>query len=226
MFSPLGDTGASLAALVRQLGELQHQALIGQRLAPYLAGRDVALDLGRTLGIISQPDRPTFDELAMAPADTRSQFATNVLMPLASLAAGIEKLQQGLASVQQGADLTPGISPWIDEISDGLAIDALRARYIAALYQAAVASGAQQPTDAYLSTADGLLAQAHAIVTRRHASLHSPIRDRLIQSDSNATIYQFGYLKQANELCYWERERAELRSFLKLSTTTEPTCLF
>ncbi len=136
MFAPLGDTGTRVVSLVQQLAELQHQALIGQRLAPYLAGRDVSLDLGRTLGIISQP------------------------------------------------------------------------------------------TQAPLDSADALLTQAHDIVARRHASLHSSIAERLVQSDSNATIYQFGYLKQANELCYWERERIQLRNFLKLSTDMEPSCLF
>jgi len=42
---------------------LQHDALIDLSLAPYLASRDVAIDSGRTLGVVSQPDRVTYDDL-------------------------------------------------------------------------------------------------------------------------------------------------------------------
>ena len=125
-FAP--DLGREAAALVDQIAGDQHAALIDNRLAAYVAGRDVAIDAGRTLGIVSQPDRITFDDL-VASGDVDG-FAQAVLAPLAAYADALDQRQLALDRL-----VLPD-SRWTAEIRDGLAIDRLRARFVIAVYAA------------------------------------------------------------------------------------------
>jgi hypothetical protein len=62
-------------------------------------------------------------------------------------------------------------------------------------------------------------------VDERHAHLHDPAGATLISPDwDNPTIYDYGYLLRADELCFWERERAELDVVMGLPDITVPAC--
>jgi hypothetical protein len=63
-----------------------------------------------------------------------------------------------------------------------------------------------------------------AAVRRRHGQLHHPEADLLIQRGGNATLYQFGYLRQADELCYWERERTQVLNLTRGAALPVPAC--
>jgi hypothetical protein len=205
MLAPYGAKGTALAGAIAHLAMIQHDALVGQRLAPYLEGVDFLLETGWSTGIVSEPPRPSFSDVAAMTADARAAFLANVVDPLDQLAAATD----GVAGDVTGIGLDAG-DPWLSEIVDGIAVDANRIHFIAALYRAAATFGDNSPVDALLAAADDALARGQKIVARRHAALHDPEPSRLVAADSdNVTIYHYGYLYEADTLCYWVRERAQ-----------------
>lgn len=213
--------GEHMAELVIAMAEEQHHALIGQRLAGYMAGRDLYIDLGDEIDIVSQPDRTTFADLASADQDTRSEFAGSVLRQLTDHAAR-------LADLADRAEDAPGISDrFRRELVDGMRITALRAQFIASAYQATLAhlDGRADDTDGWYQRMQDLLSEAESVVERRHSDFHFPDGDRLVGFDINATIYQWGYLEQADQLCYWHRELVEIERLAMGSTKPVPTCV-
>lgn len=75
-----------------------------------------------------------------------------------------------------------------------------------------------------LTTAETALADGQRVVASRHAHLHDPDPSRLLLENGNATIYAYGYLNEADSLCYWERERAQVRQLVLGSGDTIPGC--
>jgi hypothetical protein len=207
-----------VGAKVAELAAAQHRALIQGRLAPYLAGRDLYIDLGDDVGIVSQPDRPSFAEVAALQGEARAAFERDVLGGLDALARDTERVL-GTVELRAGNPLAP--HPFIAEVVDGVKIDLARTRWIAALYRAALDRDA-----APLADADGWLARAREIVAKRHANLHYPAAVELTGVHANATLYQFGYLEKADSLCYWERERAQARALVLEEDGDPPPCVY
>ncbi len=217
---------AGMADLVDAVIDIQHTALIDQHLAAYLASRDIAIDTGRSIGIVSQPDRVTFDDLVATPTLAPS-FTTDVIDPLAQYAAALEEL------------VPPTGDRWVTEIADGLAIDTLRAKFVLAAYRAVLAhlAGDGATATAQYATATDLATAARAIVASRHAVLHdaSPLSSatagaahgRLTGRTPNKTYYQYGYLENADTSCFWQRELAQVGGILgDTSVGAPPGCLF
>ncbi len=207
--------GTETASLISTVADLQHDALIDQRLAAYLASRDVAIDSGRLLGVVSQPDRVTYDDLAGG-ADPAA-FEQTVLVPLQAYADAI------------GAVAPPRANDrWLAEIADGLAIDQLRPKFMLATYRAVIAHlrGDDAEAQAQQALAQQLRADAQVVVTRRHASLHDTHGRRLVDRTPNDTFYQYGYLRNADILCFWDRELTQVAGVLGNSTMMPPGCLF
>jgi hypothetical protein len=215
-FAP--DLGKDAAALVDHLATDQHSALMDDKLAAYIASRDVTIDAGRSLGIISQPDRITFDDL-VASGDVDG-FTAQVITPLQSYADALDQRQA------QADALDVPDNRWSRELRDGIAIDRLRARFVLAAYGAVidhVRGGDGRSEDA---RAADLIAQAQAIVTERHADLHDTHGRRLLDKTPNQTFYQYGYLRMADTLCFWHRELLQVEAILGNATTTPPSCIF
>lgn len=215
-FSYAGADGLRLAEAIVALGEAQHQGLIEARLAAYLAGRDAAMDLGFQQGIVAAPDRVEFSELAAADAATRTAFAEQVLAPLATL-------EQATAAALESIEELPLLrrDPFAREVRDGIEIDLLRLRFVGALYQAVLD---EDPT-ASLALADEQLLLARPVIARRHADLHDPLGPSLIAEElPNATIYDYGYLARAQQLCFWNRERVQVARLLEGGTDPVPSC--
>ncbi|MGE5183569.1 MAG: hypothetical protein ACM31C_15965 [Acidobacteriota bacterium] len=209
------------APVIADLADAQHDALIGQRLAPYLAARDALIDAARQLGVISLPDRVTFDDLAGASDDARASFASDVLAPLEAHASALDTIAVRL----DGCALPD--SRWSRELADGVAVDVARAHFVADLYTATLAHLAGDDASARTARAHAAsrLADARTIIHRRHGDLHD--RDpRLTSRDANATAYAFGYLYFADQLCYWNRELAQVDAILGNSTAAVPACVF
>ena len=220
MFAPWGAQGQALAQQIKALGELQSQALIDQQLGPYLAGRDSLVDSGAKAGIISQPPRVQFADILTMLADARTQFVQSVVTPLATLQASTEQIQSSVNSLS----LDPQ-DPWLSETLDGFAIDVARTQYMAALYQGVVAFASTGSDAGWLAKADAALANAQTIIQRRHAHLHYPSPSLLLESTVNATLYQYGYLMEADTLCYWQRERGQARKLVLGEAFTDPGCV-
>lgn len=222
-FSPWGDGGRIVARQIVRLGDLQHDALIARRLGPFIAGREAVLDLGETRGIVAQPPRPSFAAVAALDAAGRAAFERDVVVPLQQHATDVESV---LAAVDaSGADL---MDPWIAEVRDGVAVDALRVRFAAVAWEAALRfgeGGRDGTAPALVARLDELVTNGRAVVQRRHAALHWSDPQRLITRGRNPTLYQHGYLFYASSLCFWERERVQLRVLVNGSTESPPGCV-
>lgn len=219
MFAPFGDRGAKVAAEIGKVGELEHDALITKRLAPYLAGRDQLIDAGRLVGIISQPDRVTFDDLDALAPEARDAFEQNVVIPMQAFADGLTSEANAIEAI--GVD----DNPWLSEVRDGVAITAARARFVVDMYRAVLAHERGVDDGGALNQGIAELDAARKIVARRHSHLHAPDPKRLITNGANATVYQYGYLREANSLCFWNRERVQVMRLVKGSTEAQPACV-
>ena len=49
---------------------------------------------------------------------------------------------------------------------------------------------------------------------------------RLLDRGINQTYYQYGYLRNADTLCFWNRELLQVGAILGNTTETPPNCLF
>lgn len=208
-----------LAELVVASTVLQHNALLEGRLAGYLAGRDSVMDLGDSLGIWSQPDRPNAVEIAAFNEEERLVFLADVTVPLEAFADAADTLAiqaEGIASRLS--------DPFADEVRDGARINALRARFVATLHRAIVALADGRDGTAELAAADALFAEGRAVVDRRHSALWDPDPSSLVERIDNPTIYDFGYLHQAQELCYWRRERMQAEEVVLGIDLVPPGC--
>jgi hypothetical protein len=209
---------------VMALAQLQRERLHDQSLMPYIASRDVAIDAGRSLDIVSQPDRITFDDLANNAA-ARDQMSA-ILPMLDDYANSLDVIAEQFYKL--------GLSGrWADEIRDGFKIDQLRVRFVIALYDGVIAqmNGDASVGKARLRRASDLLDDARDVVERRHSHLHDTHRRRLVDKadeveNPNRTFYQYGYLYNADTLCFWRRELIQAQTVLGLTTEVAPGCLF
>lgn len=222
-FAVYGEPGRALAAELAALAESQHRTLMEEGLAAYLAGRDAIIELGFTMGIVGQPDRTTVDQvLAMDPV-ARAAFETDVVHPLGAFASRCEAIDAAVSALELPDD------PFVREAQDGVAVDAHRARFVHQLYTAAVlhaAGAAVGEVDAALVQVDAELEAARVVVARRGADLHHPDGATLTgRRVRNPTLYQYGYLREAHLLCFWERERALLRNAVRGEENRVPGCV-
>ncbi len=203
-----------LAATVVAAGNDQYEALVRQRLAPYVAGRDIAMDVGEGLDIVSQPRRVMFEELLEMDEEQREAFGASVLAPLALFGVAQGELAEGVV----------GDERWSNEISDGLRMNSVRAEYVSYLYGAMYAAAYGGETSGALAEADARLEEAAAIVERRFEAFHDPLAERLVERADNPTLYDYGYLYNAHTLCFWQRERGEVGELLLGEAWTDPGC--
>lgn len=220
MWSPWGETGAAMAQGIGTLADVQRHYLIEQRLAPYYAGRDAVLDVGFDAGVVAQPERPRFADVAAYSTEQAAEFETDVVDELTELAEWTERVAP--KPVMPGQNLGDA---WLKEVDDGVQISALRARYTAALWGAVAQHAQGQDPSLLLAQADAHFAAAEVVVARRHSALHDPLGDTLTGPDANPTIYQYGYLHQADSLCYWERERIQASNAITGDSDPTPPCI-
>jgi hypothetical protein len=218
------DLGPEAAELVVELIEEQKRVLIDSGLSGYLAGRDAAIDLGRSLPepIISQPDRTTFDRLVKLQPAELDAFEANVLVPLKNHASTVDGIFARIA----GLDLPD--SRWGRELRDGIEIDVERTWFVVHSYEAVIAHqrGNTAAAKAAYDLAAGDMAAAAKIVARRHLDLHDQHGRRLLDKTTNFTFYQYGYLNNADTMCFWRRELNQAGGILGVSTETPPHCLY
>jgi hypothetical protein len=215
-WSPFGADGATAADAVIGLADLQHQKLLVERLAPYLASRDAVIDFGdATLGILSQPDRPIPAEiLGLPPAEL--ERLDGVVTGMRALSDETARLGAPLDGVRDG-------DPFFDELRDGFAVDVARAAFAADVLAAALAGARGEDAAAHLTAAQARLDEARVVITRRHDALHWPDGELISNpSDQNATIYRYGYLGRADELCYWRRELGQVQVALGQEAEVPP----
>jgi hypothetical protein len=207
--------------LVARLIELQREHLMLGRLIQYVAGRDLAIDAGRRLDIVSQPDRVTFTDLEDAEPSARTAFQADEIEQLIIYRTEIEALEAELLAL----DLPD--TKWTRELRDGFTMDRLRVDYIIHLYTATLnkLSGDDAAAQEDVTRARSLLGSAQQVVTRRHDDLHDSLGAKLTGPTENQTFYQYGYLFMADTLCYWNRELVEVQNLLSGTSEPVPSCL-
>lgn len=219
-FAPFGPAGVAAADVVRRLGDAQYEALITKRLAPYLASRDEVIEVGKARGIVSQPDRVLFTELRAKSIVDRDAFVSRVLDPLKAFAAQQTQLDGELTALELPLD-----NPYFVELRDGIGVTAARGRFIHALYRAVVADARGEPVDLLLTEADAELMRAESFVSSRRRALWDPDPIEVLRNHDNPTFYDYGYLREADTLCFWKRERAQVRNLLKGEGLFVPACV-
>jgi hypothetical protein len=218
MFTPWGEAGAALATQCIAMAEVQYQRLVLEELGPYLAGRDVFIDLGDMQGILAQPDRVQLSEVADLDPDGLAALSTDI-EGMEALAAEMETIATAIDGIPWPED-----APWYAEIRDGAWVTVQRAKYIAALYRVAIAAAQGMDPSLPLAAADAAQDAARLIVERRHADLHdSEKAETYLNRGRNPTLYQYGYLHHANTLCYWDRERGKIAPLVGENWMT-PNC--
>lgn len=203
MFAPFSEYG--VAQVVARVASIQKEFLIDRQLDRYICGVDVIMEIGYGTGIVSQPPRPSFLQI--------SQMDSTVVLEI------VDQLRLFAQQQKEQGEALAGIDDsWVAEIHDGISINVLRANYMALLME----NVAQENPD--FSEAEDLLVRAKIIVDNRADHAHDPNMKRLTSEDDNATIYQFGYLYRAHELCYWERERIQAQNVILDTSQPPPGC--
>ena len=224
--SAFGACASDVQSAVEGLTNLQNEYLFDQRLIGYVTGEDNTLDVGWLAGYESHPRRKSYKEVAELEPAARTEFLNTVVVPLETMADGIEVLEKKLASRCATADAA--LEPWCDELVDGFAIDRLRARHSALLYRAVLDSadgGSEHP--ALLERAVAERTAAKDVVDRRSQGYRFDV-SRLVDSYKNRTIYSFGYLRQAHTLCFWIRQEEQAKTWIETGYEATvaglPTC--
>lgn len=216
MFAPL-EQGAALASTAVALSDLSHEALMVDALAPYLASTDATFALGLAMDFWSQPRRPEMSEVIAMDDAALDAFELAVLGPL-------RDYRDGLIAIRDAAPRTG--DPFGQELFDGVAIDAARASFAYAVWSAAAASGRGGPIDALVADAEAARAEAEGIVRRRHAALLDTDGATLIaRRVLTAGLYDYGYLREADRLCFYDRELAQLRNAALGMSLSVPGCV-
>jgi hypothetical protein len=156
----------------------------------------------------------------MSPEDLET-FETEVVDRLATLAIDTR-------AVLDRVEALPAIAsdPFLAELRDGVAIDVARTEHAHALWQAAVLSARGEDASAMESAIDAAMDDARTIVDRRHGALFDPDPEEILATRiRNALRYDYGYLREAQTLCFWERERIQYRNEFHGETTTVPACV-
>lgn len=223
-----GTCRSEAAELLAEVIEHQRTYAFDRRLLPYLTGEDLHDDLGAIAGFVTHPPRPSFESVhAMLPAE-RAVFTASVLDPLGEAADAARTTADRTARLCRGADAS--IAPWCAELADAAEVLALRWRHSRALYRAVLErrTGGLDVARGHLDEAAALRARAAEVIHRRERSYRFPA-SRIAAAWDNPTIYKFGYLKQAHELCYWERPALQATAVVETGepalTVELPSCV-
>jgi len=223
-FTPWGADGQAVSDAIIAAADRQHQALIIDRLAAYLAGRELIIDVGGYQGIVSQPDRPSFAGIQTMNDAQLDEMSARV-DELAALSDDLLAIAATVPTHTYRTATVPEPNAWFVEVHQGLTVTALRARFAAEVFGAAVTLARGGDPQPELLAAASTMGEAAEQVHARHAALHWTGGTRILdQVDDNDTLYQFGYLAKADDLCFWERELIQMENEAGGTPQSVPDC--
>lgn len=208
-----GSCGADAGAQFKAFVDLQTTYLFDKKLVPYLAGEDAHDDFGSKSGITTIPERPAFEKLLTMDDATRAQLEGGDLAGLGEFVAKGDPILDEIAARCRGADAA--LRPWCEELRDGIEIDLLRARHAIALYRAVLAHVRKQGDGLALLTEARAITERAKVVVERRAAGYRFAPSALTSPGKNATIYPFGYLRQAHAQCFWKRREEQVAWILE-----------
>lgn len=214
IFSPMGENGSLIGELVYELSEIQKSFLIDKKLAPYYVGVDAWVELGHKSGIIGQPDRVMIDEVKSLNDERKEFFRKNILMNLELFLKSMDEFNKKVLNIEYNRN------DFIDEVIDGFKVDYYRSIFVYNVYAAVFYNDLK-----YLNKAEKAMTMAEQIVKNRHKRLFYPRQDVILLKNENPTIYKFGYLKQADNLCLYKRDYIKAKNIIKDEKEVIPTCV-
>ncbi len=220
MLDPLPQ-GSAVADIVNDLVDIEHRAFIDEELSGYTSGTDTTFDIGLAMGVWSEPRRQQYDDIvAMSPAE-RTAFRADVVARLRVLETDLRGIESRLSALAISED-----DPWLGEIVDGVRATRVRVQFAAILWNATVDLADGMNIDAQLAMLDPIEAEAAAVAAHRLPRFHAPNGDVLVaESMRNALIYHYGYLRHANNQCFYRRDRIELANHAHGTSVTLPNCV-
>jgi hypothetical protein len=220
-----GSCSADISAALSSFIQLENTYLFDQRLFAYVQGEDATVDEGYIAGLETHPQRVEFEDLLPMTPDQLETFVATVVTPLASFAAQVQPIEDTVAARCRGADAT--LAPWCNELWDGIEIVRLRAQHAVLLYQSILAYVAGQDGTGLLAQAQAVTPVAAQVNARREAGYRFDV-NVLTGQYPNATIYAFGYLRQAHTQCYYTRREQQVSFILQNGVaeglTSLPSC--
>ncbi len=144
--SSYGACADGVAGTLSQFTALQTKYLFDARLAPDVRGEDTTVDIGYDADIFTIPRRVQFEDVVAMAEPDRAAFEASVVAPLEALGAQIQPLEDAMAARCPTADAQ--LSPWCDELWDGIEIVRLRVQHAAELYRATLAYARGDATSA------------------------------------------------------------------------------
>lgn len=196
----------------------------------YFAGEDPADEIGARTGLEFRPVRLAFRDVLALSALEAERLASVDLARLEVLDAAYAAWAQRLAALR--ADVPISGQPWLDEVVDGLTMNALRARHTAALYRVALAlrsfATAVEPppspggasTDpavaASLVVARAALADAETVIARRERGYRYPPAQSYgggvtpETALANGTTFPYRVHTKTHLLTYWKNRQQQI----------------
>lgn len=171
----------------------------------WLIGWDAADDFGHFVDIHAQPVAKRLYEVAKMSAADAAAFEAAELPQLATMA---DELARYAAAWERVGQWVPASSRRIHrEFQLGMRMNALRARYMLALYEAvaARAQGDAARDTANLAAAERTRAAALELANAQTVTYRFPF-DEIAVDRTSRTSYPFGYLRTVPDLWYWGRE--------------------
>lgn len=215
IFKPMGEYGKIIGEMVYELAELQSEYLIYKKLAAYYAGVDAWVELGHKSGIIGQPDRIMVDEVPSLNSDRRETFRKNVLENMRLFADKMNELYLKIKNFKESEKIG-----FVDEVIDGFEVDFFRSLFVYNVYSAVFYGDMS-----YLNQAEEIMKNVAEIIKGRHSKLYYKQSDKILYSNENPTIYKFGYLKQADQLCLYKRDFIKAKNILNNYNEEVPSCI-
>lgn len=220
VFEPL-ENGNTISKIIFELADIQKRYLIDLELTPYNSSEDELVNFAcKYLPVYSQPCRIQLEEILKMDDSKKKDFERNIIGKLIDMKNELEKLKNEVKKVNEKNEI-------VDEIKDGIEIDFLRTKFVVETYSAVLnfSYGKKEEAERFLSEAEKTFELAQDVVKRRREKLFYPRKSLILESVENPTIYKFGYLKQADRLCFWEREILTAKRIIKGSSISIPTCM-
>jgi hypothetical protein len=213
--------GSAVADVIVDLMEIEHRAFIDQQLSGYAAGTDASFDLGLAMGVWSEPPHPSFAQIQSMSVADRATFRANVAVPLATLRSDLMGIEARLAALA----IDPS-DPWLGEIMDGVHATRVRIDDAAVLWGAAADLADGMSIEPALARLMAIESEQTTLVAHRLAHFHAPNGAELVaESRRSVLLYQYGYLRHANDLCYFRRDRIQLSNLAHGAGEAVPGCL-
>ncbi len=180
------------------------------------------------LGFVLRPVRKKFELLVTVSEPDRVAFETSVLGELDAMARDVRPIEDSLAARCRGSDAV--LTPWCNELRDGVRIVRLRLEHVVLLYRAilAHARGDNGAARDGLARARAKTDEAKTTIEEREKGYRFDL-ERLTGTYDNPTSYSLGYLRQTHTQCLWHRREEFARLIIEenvLNDSTDvPTCL-